>query len=90
LAGLVIVAEHFDDFAQLRLESVSGRRKPEHGAMNTGGGFLSTDKTNSIGENAWELEKYVEYAQKDRNAWHVDLVAHSMGGLISRYYISQL
>jgi pimeloyl-ACP methyl ester carboxylesterase len=64
--------------------------KPEHGRMNTGGGFLSTDKTNSIGENAWELEKYVEYAQKDRNAWHVDLVAHSMGGLISRYYISQI
>jgi hypothetical protein len=64
--------------------------KPEHGVMNTGGGFLSTDKTNSIGENAWELEKYVEYAQKDRNAWHVDLVAHSMGGLISRYYISQV
>ncbi|HEY0051350.1 MAG TPA: alpha/beta fold hydrolase [Pyrinomonadaceae bacterium] len=64
--------------------------KPEHGKMNTGGAFLSTDKTNSIGENAWELEKYVEYAQKDRNAWHVDVVAHSMGGLISRYYISQV
>ncbi len=64
--------------------------KPEYGRMNTGGAFLSTDKTNSIGENSWELEKYVEYAQKDRNAWHVDLVAHSMGGLISRYYISQV
>jgi pimeloyl-ACP methyl ester carboxylesterase len=64
--------------------------KAEHGVMNTGGAFLSTEKTNSIGENARELEKYVEYAQKDRNAWHVDLVAHSMGGLISRYYISQI
>jgi triacylglycerol esterase/lipase EstA (alpha/beta hydrolase family) len=64
--------------------------KPEYGRMNTGGAFLSTDKTNSIGENSWELEKYIEYAQKDRNAWHVDLVAHSMGGLISRYYISQV
>lgn len=64
--------------------------KPEHGKMNTGGSFLSTDKTNSIAQNARELEKYVEYAQKDRNAWHVDLVAHSMGGLISRYYISQI
>jgi pimeloyl-ACP methyl ester carboxylesterase len=63
--------------------------KPENGVMNTGGGFLSTDKTNSIGENATELGKYIEFAQKDRNAWHVDLVAHSMGGLISRYYISQ-
>jgi hypothetical protein len=64
--------------------------KPENGRMNTGGAFLSTEQTNSIGENARELEKYVEYAQKDRNAWHVDLVAHSMGGLISRYYISQI
>jgi len=63
--------------------------KPENGKMNTGGGFLSTDKTNSIGENADQLKSYIEYAQKDRNAWHVDLVAHSMGGLISRYYISQ-
>lgn len=64
--------------------------KPEHGKMNTGGGFLSSDPTNSIGENAHELEKYIRYAQEDRNAWHVDIVAHSMGGLISRYYISQI
>ncbi|MCB1023398.1 MAG: alpha/beta fold hydrolase, partial [Acidobacteria bacterium] len=64
--------------------------KAEHGRMNTGGEFLSTSPTNSIGENAHELAKYIEYAQKDRNAWHVDIVAHSMGGLISRYYISQI
>ncbi|MDI1242299.1 MAG: hypothetical protein PSX80_10300 [bacterium] len=64
--------------------------KPEHGRMNTGGSFMSTDPTNSIGDNARGLEKYIDYAQKDRNAWHVDLVAHSMGGLISRYYISQI
>jgi hypothetical protein len=64
--------------------------KAEKGVMNTGGAFLSTDPTKSIGENARELETYVEYAQKDRNAWHVDIVAHSMGGLISRYYISQI
>lgn len=64
--------------------------KPEKGVMNTGGSFLSTQPTNSIGENARELEKYIKYAQEDRNAWHVDIVAHSMGGLISRYYISQI
>jgi pimeloyl-ACP methyl ester carboxylesterase len=60
------------------------------GRMNTGGEFLSTTPTNSIAENARELEKYIKYAQEDRNAWHVDVVAHSMGGLISRYYISQI
>ncbi len=63
--------------------------KPEKGLMNTGGSFLSTQPTNSIGENAGELEKYINFAQQDRNAWHVDIVAHSMGGLISRYYIAQ-
>lgn len=61
--------------------------KPEKGLMNTGGEFLSTSKTNGIFENAQELGKYIKYAQEDRNAWHVDVVAHSMGGLISRHYI---
>lgn len=64
--------------------------KPDKGIMNTGGSFLSTQPTNSIAENARELEKYIKYAQEDRNAWHVDIVAHSMGGLISRYYIAQI
>lgn len=61
--------------------------KPEKGIMNTGGSFLSTAKTNSIFENSQQLGKYIKYAQEDRNAWHVDIVGHSMGGLISRHYI---
>ncbi len=63
--------------------------KPEKGIMNTGGSFLSTDPTNSIFENSQQLGKYIRYAQEDRNAWHVDVVAHSMGGLITRHYIHQ-
>ena len=63
--------------------------KPEKGLMNTGGAVLSTDPTNSIFENSQQLGKYIKYAQEDRNAWHVDIVAHSMGGLISRHYIHQ-
>jgi pimeloyl-ACP methyl ester carboxylesterase len=63
--------------------------KPDKGLMNTGGGFLSTERTNSIFENSQQLGKYIRYAQEDRNAWHVDVVAHSMGGLISRHYINQ-
>jgi pimeloyl-ACP methyl ester carboxylesterase len=63
--------------------------KPEKGLMNTGGSFLSTSPTNSIFENSQQLGKYIKYAQEDRNAWHVDIVAHSMGGLISRHYIHQ-
>jgi len=61
--------------------------KPEKGVMNTGGEFLSAGPTNGIFENSQQLGKYIRYAQEERNAWHVDLVAHSMGGLISRHYI---
>jgi Putative serine esterase (DUF676) len=63
--------------------------KPEKGIMNTGGSFMSSDPTNGIFENSQQLGKYIKYAQEDRNAWHVDVVAHSMGGLISRHYIHQ-
>lgn len=61
--------------------------KPEKGRMDTGGEFLSSAPTKTIHGNAIELDRYVQYAQEDRNAWHVDIVAHSMGGLISREYI---
>jgi len=64
--------------------------KPEHGLLNTGTEFMSANPTNSITQNAYQLSTYVEYAQKDRNAWHVDIVAHSMGGLIARDYIHNM
>ena len=59
----------------------------QHGKMSTGEEVGNLGPTNTIVQNAAELARYVEYAQKDRNAWHVDIVAHSMGGLISRRYI---
>ena len=61
--------------------------KPEHGKMSTGEFVTNLGPTNTIAENASELRSYINYAQKDRNAWHIDIVAHSMGGLISRRYI---
>ena len=64
--------------------------KAENGTMNTGGAFMSTEPTKSIEENARVLQAYIKYAQQDRNAWHVDVVAHSIGGLIARYYIHQI
>ncbi|HBE82145.1 MAG TPA: hypothetical protein DDW24_05105 [Blastocatellia bacterium] len=64
--------------------------KPAHGEMNTGGSFMSTQPTNTIAQNAEQVKSYIEYAQRDRNAWHVDIVAHSMGGLIARDYINRL
>ena len=64
--------------------------KPEHGLLNTGSEFMSANPTNSITQNAYQLSTYVRYAQEDRNAWHVDIVAHSMGGLIARDYIHNM
>jgi triacylglycerol esterase/lipase EstA (alpha/beta hydrolase family) len=64
--------------------------KPEKGLLNTGTEFMSTNPTNSITQNAYQLSNYVRYAQEDRNAWHLDIVAHSMGGLISRDYIHNM
>lgn len=61
--------------------------QPQHGKMNTGEEMGNLGPTYSIDQNAEQLKNYVDYAQKDRNAWHVDIVAHSMGGLISRRYI---
>lgn len=55
--------------------------------MSTGEFVANLGPTNTIAENASELRSYINYAQKDRNAWHIDIVAHSMGGLISRRYI---
>ncbi len=45
---------------------------------------------NTIAQNAALLDTYVQKIQREQNAWQVDLVAHSMGGLISRYYIQNL
>jgi pimeloyl-ACP methyl ester carboxylesterase len=45
---------------------------------------------NSIAQNAAITADYVDSIQRQENAWQVDLVAHSMGGLISRYYIQNL
>ncbi len=54
------------------------------GVMDTGGPlrFGAT-----IRRNAQILHGYIEGVRSQRDAWHVDIVAHSMGGLISRQYI---
>lgn len=60
------------------------------GRMLTGEKTAPKGKSNTIGENADELHKYIEGVRVLENAWHVDIVAHSMGGLISRRYLSNV
>lgn len=62
--------------------------KAQHGRLRTGEEVGNLQPTNTIAQNADQLARYIEYARKERNAWHIDIVAHSMGGLISRRYIN--
>jgi len=60
------------------------------GTMNTGRLDQPTSKTNTIAENAAILNEYIDNVKKLTGAQKVDLLGHSMGGLISRYYIDRL
>lgn len=64
--------------------------KPEHGLMNMGSVIFSKNKASNVFDNADQLAKYVRYAQEDANAWHVDLVAHSTGGLVARAFVHKM
>jgi pimeloyl-ACP methyl ester carboxylesterase len=82
-------AEHLEGIhPELRTYAVGDGAYP--GRMWTGAMENPLATTNTIAENASEAARYVQALRQDTNAHHVDLVAHSMGGLISRYYISEL
>ncbi|MCU0507580.1 MAG: alpha/beta fold hydrolase [Anaerolineae bacterium] len=58
--------------------------------MNTGIPSQPKAPTFSIAQNAEVVAEYVEAVRKNTGAERVDLVAHSLGGLISRYYVQNL
>ena len=60
------------------------------GVMNTGDTSKPTGRTNTLAENAAVLGRYIAGVKAATKAEMVDIVAHSMGGLISRYYIDRL
>ena len=59
-------------------------------AMNTGSALKPLAQTLSIAENAQILADYVSAVRQATGADQVDLVGHSLGGLISRYYVQNL
>ncbi|HVE55306.1 MAG TPA: hypothetical protein VNB22_00655, partial [Pyrinomonadaceae bacterium] len=61
-----------------------------YGVMRMGKWNGSDASSNSVYDNADQLAKYVKYAQEESNAWHVDMVAHSTGGLVARLYLHKL
>ncbi len=60
------------------------------GVAFTGGFPPETFTTTSIAENAGRLDGFIDLVREETNSCHFDLVAHSMGGLISREYIHSL
>ena len=60
------------------------------GVMNTGIMTNPAGTTNTIAQNAAIEGQYIAAVKKATGAQMVDLVVHSMGGMISRYYIDRL
>jgi pimeloyl-ACP methyl ester carboxylesterase len=58
--------------------------------MHTGNPKKPLERTLSIAENAQVVAEYVAAVRANTGAERVDLVGHSLGGLISRYYIQNL
>ncbi len=62
--------------------------RPEIAKMSTGDHPGNYKPTNTVFQNSQEVAKQIKFVREQKNAWHVDVVAHSMGGLISRHYIN--
>jgi pimeloyl-ACP methyl ester carboxylesterase len=60
------------------------------GKMNIGNILDPASRTNTIAQNAEILGEYISGVKQKTGAQMVDLVIHSMGGMISRYYIDRL
>ena len=60
------------------------------GKLNTGVMTDPVRRTNTIAQNAEILGQYIDGVKQKTGAQTVDLVVHSMGGMISRYYIDRV
>ena len=60
------------------------------GILNTGVITNPPGRTNTLAQNAEILGEYISNVKKQTGAEMVDLVVHSMGGMISRYYIDRV
>jgi pimeloyl-ACP methyl ester carboxylesterase len=92
--GLISTAEKFDVYIDY-LESIGlqgyavGDGQFE-GVLNMGDVSNPAAPTLTIAQNAAQLDSYIDGVKRSSGAEQVDLIAHSMGGLVSRYYIHEL
>ncbi|MGW2150356.1 PKD domain-containing protein [Nonomuraea bangladeshensis] len=57
------------------------------GELHTGNASNPFERTRTLRDNAVQEAVYIEALRRGTGAFHVDVVAHSMGGLITRQYI---
>ncbi len=57
------------------------------GTITVEGKTVPTKSNRSVYDNADNLAKYVENVRTANNAWHIDMLAHSTGGLVARLYV---
>jgi pimeloyl-ACP methyl ester carboxylesterase len=76
--------------AELGLQGFAVGDGQVSGVMQTGNATEPSKRTNSIAQNAAILGEYIGHVQEATGAEQVDLLVHSMGGLISRYYIDRV
>ena len=60
------------------------------GVMQTGSLTAPFKRTNTIAQNAVILGEYIDHVQEATGAEKVDLLVHSMGGMIARYYLDRV
>lgn len=82
--------KYFEEGHSAAWKSYAVGADPSVAKMNTGESFGNMAQTNTIKQNANELRKQIAHVRERLNAWHVDIVAHSMGGLIARRYIATM
>ncbi|WP_169805995.1 esterase/lipase family protein [Azohydromonas lata] len=60
------------------------------GSLDTGALSRLRSATKTLPENAAALQRYIAGVKRRTGAQLVDVVAHSMGGLVARYYVARL
>jgi hypothetical protein len=68
---------------------ISIRTTYYYGEYSLSGGFIYQDNNQEIEEYARRLEKIIDIVKYATGRDKVDIVAHSMGGLVSREYVRQ-
>jgi len=92
--GLISTFEKFNDYLgyleSIGLKGYAVGDGQFEGVLKMGNLNNPAEPTLSIADNATQLDRYIEGVKRSTGAEQVDIIAHSMGGLVTRYYIHQL